>query len=550
MATINVSGIELGSNCFSNTNVIHVDMNYVSVENNSMCVFLDVDNKTADGVFAQCSDLSSVININNSVTNMSGAFYLCSKMVNAPVIPNSVTTLAGAFPGCYSLVNAPVIPNSVTNVAGAFCLCQKLVNAPVIPNSVTDMKFAFQHCWDLVNSPDMSNANSVTNMSYAFSWSNNLVNAPVIPNSVTDMSYTFSNCVNLTGDISIKSEIVSNAYRCFMNTSLNKNAYIPFTYVNGVNSLTYNSFTSVGYSQTVKQDGVLLKDIYTLLKRLVVLQETSEGHDTPSFWSDDNENFEIGSSLSEGTWKACWGNGRYVAVKRNSNVGAYSIDGKHWYEITLPVSGYWNAIAYGAGVFVATSLQSADIIYSTDGITWTSATTPSGWSFGGAIVFGSTHFVVGDVNHTKYMTSTDGINWTMGVTAARLPYIGYNHNTGVMMSYGWKSTDDGLTWTSMAKPSDYSVGSYKGIYEFGNDFVAIKRNTNGFLVYFEDMSEWVNIGGLEVYPDSYVSTGSNSGIFLDTSNKLLVVDDIENFSTNVVELEGATQINTLIYSKE
>ena len=548
MTTINVSRIEVSSNCFSNNQIVEsVDMNYVSVENNSMCTFVDITNLTADGSFAQCSNLTNVTNINNSVTNMSGAFLNCHLLVNAPVIPNSVTTLAGAFPGT-GLVNAPVIPNSVTDIAGAFFACPSLVNAPVIPNSVTNMYRTFGMCVNLVNAPVIPN--SVADMSSAFSTCWNIVNAPVIPNSVTNMSGTFWGCSNLTGNIYIHSENVSDAANCFRGSVTNRNAYIPLTYINGVNSLTYNSFISAGYSKTVKKDGVLLKDIYTLLKRLVVLQETSIGESTPTFWSDDNENFEIGSLLSEGTWKACWGNGRYVAVKRNSNVGAYSIDGKHWYEITLPVTGYWNAIAYGAGVFVATSLQSPDIIYSTDGITWTSATTPSGWARGGAIVFGASHFVVGSANGNVYMTSTDGINWSIGATASRLPYIGYNHNTGVMMSYGWKSTDDGLTWTSMAKPSDYSVGSYKGIYEFGNDFVAIKRGSNGFLVYIENMSEWVNIGDLEVYPDSYVSTGNNSGVFLDTSNKLLVVDDIENFSTNIVELEGATQINTLIYSKE
>lgn len=423
--------------------------------------------------------------------------------------------------------------NTVTNMWGTFRRCWRLANAPEIPNGVTDVTTTFTGCEDLVT-------------------------APIIPESVTLMAGTFDLCYNLTGNIFIQSNKVSSikgmiqqlGADIFNGTSLDKDVYIPFRYTNGVTSKTYNTFTAQNYSTTTRKNGALLKDIYTLLKRLVILQETSIGESTPTFWSDDNENFEIGSLLSEGTWKACWGNGRYVAVKRNSNVSAYSIDGKHWYEVTLPVTGYWNAIAYGAGVFVATSLQSADIIYSTDGITWISATTPSGWARGGAIVFGASHFVVARSNGNVYMTSTDGINWTIGATSAQLPYIGYNHNTGVMMSYGWKSTDDGLTWTSIARPSDYSVGSYKGIYEFGNDFVAIKRGSNGFLVYIENMSEWVNIGDLEVYPDSYVSTGNNSGVFLDTNNKLLVVDDIENFSTNVVELEGATQINTLIYSKE
>ena len=75
------------------------------------------------------------------------------------------------------------------------------------------------------------------------------------------MFYTFAWCDNLSNDINIESEIITNASNCFEGTSLEKNVYIPFTYANGVNTLTYNAFKDAGYSNDTRKDGVLLIDI-------------------------------------------------------------------------------------------------------------------------------------------------------------------------------------------------------------------------------------------------------------------------------------------------
>ena len=62
------------------------------------------------------------------------------------------------------------------------------------------------------------------------------------------MSGTFSHCENLTGNIYILSNRITNATDCFNMTSAIKNVYIPFTYSNNVPSATYNSFISAGYN--------------------------------------------------------------------------------------------------------------------------------------------------------------------------------------------------------------------------------------------------------------------------------------------------------------
>ena len=52
-----------------------------------------------------------------------------------------------------------------------------------------------------------------------------------------------------------------NARNCFNTTSLIKNVYIPFTYENGVNTATYNSFITAGYDEIGTTNGVYLMDI-------------------------------------------------------------------------------------------------------------------------------------------------------------------------------------------------------------------------------------------------------------------------------------------------
>ena len=121
-------------------------------------------------------------------------------------------------------------------MSSTFYQCSNLVNVPVIPNSVTNMSRTFNRCF-------------------------NLVNAPVIPNSVTNMSSTFYYCINLQGNIYIQSENINRATSCFNYTTKTKNVYIPFTYENGVNTATYNSFISAGYDTSGTQHGVYLKDL-------------------------------------------------------------------------------------------------------------------------------------------------------------------------------------------------------------------------------------------------------------------------------------------------
>ena len=229
---VNDKIVDSGDDLYISTNIFR---------NNSEITDVDLlgykwTNFSASQAFANCSNLTSVTNIADSIDDIGGMFYNCSSLTSTMPIPNSVTNMYCAFSGCYNLVNAPEIPNSVINMCATFQSCYNLVNAPVISNSVINMSSTFASCY-------------------------NLVNAPEIPNGVTNMSSAFSYCRNLTGNIYIYSNNITNAYRCFQGTSLSKNVYIPFKYQNGVNTKTYNAFKQYYGSS---QNGVTLRNISTI----------------------------------------------------------------------------------------------------------------------------------------------------------------------------------------------------------------------------------------------------------------------------------------------
>ena len=194
------------TNCpfYNNQTFNSVNLHYIPFENNSMTM-----------AFYNCINLKEVTKINKRITEMCNTFHSCSNLVNSPIIPNSVTNMESTFAYCYNLTNAPTIPNTVTN-----------------------MWYSFIDCYVIENSP-------------------------IITESVTDMSSTFQSCINLSGDVYITSENITNANYCFYNTYSTKNVYIPFTYENNVNTLTYDSFINAGYSTSSRVNGALLMDIAT-----------------------------------------------------------------------------------------------------------------------------------------------------------------------------------------------------------------------------------------------------------------------------------------------
>lgn len=257
MTTINVSGIEIGTNAFSNNRTIqYINCNNSNWENNSMAG--DVWN---GGAFRNCKNLREITHIDNNVTSVAYAFSGCSNLSNAPIIPNSVTNMANAFKGCTNLTDSPVIPNSVISLDSTFSGCSKLENVQTISNSVVYMNYAFSGCKllkdvpelplsvkglssafagcsNLTTAPDLSSLNGISSLWRTFNGCTNLTTAPVIPMFVNNAYSTFDGCTNLTGDIYILSPVVDYSIQyCFNNTSASKLVHIPFG-----NTLTHQKF--------------------------------------------------------------------------------------------------------------------------------------------------------------------------------------------------------------------------------------------------------------------------------------------------------------------
>lgn len=92
-------------------------------------------------------------------------------------------------------------------------------------------------------------------------------------------------------------------------------------------------------------------------------------------WTYKSKGMPFGSVNAR--WKSiAYGNGRFVAIAKDSDMAAYTEDGLTWVETSLPIVSKWESVAYGDGRFVAVSSNSKKIVYSIDGYMWKLSTEP------------------------------------------------------------------------------------------------------------------------------------------------------------------------------
>lgn len=258
---VNVKTVKLARNIFA-ADVLHRDNTITTID----LMNTEFENGDAGEAFSFLEGLTSVVNFPNNVINMYATFAGCSRITAVPHIPDSVVDLNQTYNGCFRLITPPEIPNSVVNMAGTFASCIDIKAMPIIPNSVQDLSWTFRDCLNLVDASKIPN--SVTNMANTFRNCVNLITAPNIPDSVINLESTFSYCDSLSGAVFIYSNKVSNAMNCFNMCMRVKKVYIPFTYENGVNTLTYNSFVAAGYNANGSGTlNVYLKDLNKVFKK-------------------------------------------------------------------------------------------------------------------------------------------------------------------------------------------------------------------------------------------------------------------------------------------
>jgi len=177
-------------------------------------------------------------------------------------------------------------------------------------------------------------------------------------------------------------------------------------------------------------------------------------------------------------WRSVtYGNGLFVAV---ANTGTHRVmtspDGITWTARTAAVANEWSSVTYGGGLFVAVSDGFSDtnnnrVMTSPDGITWTArisaeSTTWNGWPSEAnrwvSVAYGNGVFVASSNNgNDRLMTSPNGINWTIRISPMQYyiqgdpgPSVAYGEGysyPGVFHMVGRGSatyfSSDGITWT-------------------------------------------------------------------------------------------------------
>lgn len=195
----------------------------------------------------------------------------------------------------------------------------------------------------------------------------------------------------------------------------------------------------------------------------------------------DRTTWTMHNMPSASTWRAIayaptlQTNGRLVAV--GNGVAAKSDDGGATWSAagTLPETNNWADVTWwtAQGIFVAVSTNGTNrVMTSADGDTWVAQAAASAKAWAGVICSDTVAVAVTNASGAstqQVMTSTDGATWNLQthdsitcqrgiVSSATRHGIGYSPDldmfliTGTLnatgVTYAYRSTDDGVTWTA------------------------------------------------------------------------------------------------------
>jgi len=165
--------------------------------------------------------------------------------------------------------------------------------------------------------------------------------------------------------------------------------------------------------------------------------------------------------------------------------------GMTWTSRTPATATRWDAVAYGAGLYVAVSTSGTGnrVMTSPDGITWTSRTSAADYNWSD-ITFGNGLFVAVATSGTtdRIMTSPDGITWTLR-TSPNNPLRGVTYGNGKFVAVGTSGTiatsSDGITWST-----ETPVANTLSCVAYGNGLFVACALSVGAVYYSTDGSSW------------------------------------------------------------
>lgn len=199
---------------------------------------------------------------------------------------------------------------------------------------------------------------------------------------------------------------------------------------------------------------------------------------TTSQMSSQDGNTWTGSAPTSGLTPnpntVAYGNGLYVSLISQPSNSRFitSPDGNAWTERTGQ-GGWWDAMTYAAGQFVAVGMNCA--MTSPDGLNWT-VRTPAAAQSWSSIAYGNGLFVAVARNFGQAMTSPDGINWTLRPVVAASNWGGIVYAEGLFMAVAASGTErimtspDGLTWTAHTPPV---TSNWQGVTYGNGRFVIV-----------------------------------------------------------------------------
>lgn len=318
---VDASSLYVANTCFNGqSSISSVDLKNTSWQNNSMV-----------NAFRDCSNLTSVSNISNTVTDMSGAF--AGSGISSVTIPSSVTDLGSPHTVVTNLygydlpssswiasseniyLDTPTVTSSSKVIAKFISSGElsatsyeylpityinsnsfKLADFTATRNSLMDMinvtvpnitVGAFEECNNLVNAPVLPESiltgrciyqhcknlktceyiPSVKNLDFAFRNCQSLTNVADIPNGVTNMERTFQNCISLVNAPNIPNSVV-NMLDTFANCrSLIKLPDLPAS-VEKITSAFENCISAIE-TQNISEGIRNLEFVYTSCTNLI-----------------------------------------------------------------------------------------------------------------------------------------------------------------------------------------------------------------------------------------------------------------------------------------
>lgn len=249
-----------------------------------------------------------------------------------------------------------------------------------------------------------------------------------------------------------------------------------------------------------------------------------EGQDNhTSYSSDGGLTWTAGTMPTARVWMSItYGNGKFIAVAKGTDVYAYSSDGITWTEGYLPSSRDWMSVTFGNGLFVAVASNNK-YAYSSDGENWTEDSfTGTGWK---SIAYGNGKFVA--ITLSTHLAAQITINPNTYYTSEAEP-------TTESTVYSAPNTASTLTITAVGTGTitlsdtntyNYNVGGNQTTYQ------SIGEAYPNYLCFIDGVGVKIGTTSIVTVDQTYnaSSTNAQSGVAVNS-----VVGDIDTALTAII----------------